>query len=126
MADGMTSMAYSKADLKAMKDNNCHPCGDMPKYPWGLAIRLEQAELDKLGLAGLPTVGQRLQILATVEVTGVNSNQVTGEKPRTSVALQITDLQMLGDVVTEQPAPAPSKPAAKGGTVMTNPTRSAK
>lgn len=130
MADQMVDMAYSKAETKEMKGEAvCSPGGDAAKFPWGLCIRLEQAELDKLGMRQLPGVDQEVHIVAVGVVTGVNSNQRTGDKPQTSVAIQITGLQ----VVVEMAQPGEAKEtmadenkesAQRGGNVLSNTTRS--
>lgn len=126
MANQMVDMAYTKAEIKEMKDKGMC-CGESAKYPWGLAIRLEQAELDKLGISALPTVDQEVHITAVGIVTGVNSNQRTGDKPQTSVAIQITGLQ----IMVEMAAAGETKEAvrdetreARGGNVLSNQRRS--
>jgi hypothetical protein len=131
MAD-MVDMAYTQAEMKEQRDQYSVP-SDGPKYPWGLAIRLEQDELDKLGIKELPNVDQEVHIIAVGVVTGVNSNRQTGEDPRTCVAIQITGLQLM----VEAPDSAEQKETmanenreatqmAMGGNVLSNSYRSMK
>lgn len=64
---------------------------DAPRYPWGLAITLDQDSLDKLDMTGLPDVGEEYLIGGCVKVTSVSSNEHEGGKHK-SVSLQITEL----------------------------------
>lgn len=74
----------------------CSPSDDGgPKYPWGLAIYLDDETLAKLGITTPPDVGSKLQLVATVEVTG-NSQRQTQEGKDVSVDLQITAMELSG------------------------------
>jgi hypothetical protein len=60
MADTLVDMAYTKAELKEEKKEMSVGYNGQPSpYPWGLCIRLEANELDKLGITELPQVGER-------------------------------------------------------------------
>ena len=62
-------------------------------YPYGLIIRLEEEELNKLGL-GLKQVGQECSFTTAAVVTNVSKEpgEVGGER---SMTLQITDMEVL-------------------------------
>jgi hypothetical protein len=63
---------------------------DLPRWPWGLRLTLDDEVLTKLGLE-LPDVGDTVTITAQAHVVSVNSSERQGETNR-SVELQITDL----------------------------------
>jgi hypothetical protein len=63
---------------------------DSPQYPYGLRLNLDNASVDKLGVA-LPKVGEKLMIEAYVEVVSVSAHD-SKDGMRKSIELQITDL----------------------------------
>lgn len=90
----LTDMTLSAAEAK--EASCCEPVeGDAPKYPWGLALYLDDETLAKLGIANLPDVGGKMQLMATVEVTG-NSQRQTQEGKSVSLDLQITAMELTG------------------------------
>lgn len=64
---------------------------DAPRYPWGLALNLDEQSLEKLGVGKLPDVGDEWYIVACCKVTSVSSNEHESGKYR-SVGLQITKM----------------------------------
>lgn len=92
----LADMAYTKAELKAEAKDGCVGPGGQPSpYPWGLCIRLESEELGKLEIKQLPGVGDEMHIMAVAKVTGVNQSAREGQDDETSVALQITMMQVM-------------------------------
>lgn len=92
----LADMAYTKAELKAEAKEGCVGSNGQPSsYPWGLCIRLESEELAKLGIKALPNVGDEIHIMAVAKVTGVNQSAREGQDDETSVALQITMMQVM-------------------------------
>jgi hypothetical protein len=72
---------------------------EAPRYPYGLCLRLEDDDVEKLGLDKLPAVGKTVTVQAKAMVESVSENQYTegGEaRTRRSVSLQITDLAISG------------------------------
>ena len=68
-----------------------------PEYPYGLRLDLDFEAMKKLGLdQPLPTVGQTMEIKASVKIIAVRA--VDGEENNTSAELQITDME----IVTEK------------------------
>lgn len=69
---------------------------EMPLYPWGLEIRLDNDSLTKLGITAesLPAVSSSLMLTAKVDVTEVSSEQRAGQGPELEVKLQITDMAL--------------------------------
>lgn len=89
----LVEMAYTKDEIK---EERREMTGNAPPpYPWGLCIRLEKSELEKLGITkdNLPDVGTTVTFTATADVTGVNlSSRMQDDEM--SVALQITAMQL--------------------------------
>ena len=105
MADKLTDMAYTKAEIKARNKSYGVASDDAttPTYSWGLNLRLEQSELDKLGIKELPEVGSELSLDIVAKVTRVA--QSADEKNKQSVVeLQITKMGVETDS-DETPAP---------------------
>ena len=67
-----------------------------PRYPWGLEIRLESDELEKLGLSpeNLPTVGQTIPLSAIARVTAIRLERMQGEDSEACLTLQIEQLEL--------------------------------
>lgn len=66
---------------------------DMPAYPWGLGVNLDNESLEKLEIdADDLKVGQTLTLIAKVEVTNLSSNESKGGGSNQSVGLQITEM----------------------------------
>lgn len=103
----MTNLAMSPEEAKKEYGDSCvAPDGsNLPKYPYGLTLYLDDETLKKLGITDLPKVGTKMLAQVTVEVTGTSQRATQGkegENVRTCVDLQITDMDIA----------APSKPAA--------------
>ena len=62
-------------------------------YSYGLSLRLENFELDKLNME-LPSVGQKFKIYAVGKVENVSESQSSGNKGDRGVQIQITDLSI--------------------------------
>jgi hypothetical protein len=65
---------------------------DQPKYPYGLQLNLDDASLSKLGLSQLPNVGEKMIVLAVVEVSNASAYENKGEGVKQSLGLQITEM----------------------------------
>lgn len=65
---------------------------DSPKYPYGLNLSLDDLSLGKLGLNGLPKVGEKMMIEAVVVVSSVSAHDSSEGGLKRSMSLQITDL----------------------------------
>lgn len=63
-----------------------------PKYPWGLRICLTDKELKKLGLEGLPEIGDVIDLRAFACVTSVSANKNEDGSECCRVELQIERL----------------------------------
>jgi len=86
----LKSMKISAAARKKYAEPSL-ASGDAPRYPWGLALTLDDDALEKLGIDTLPKVGGALMLIARVEVTRTSSDVSEDKKKRQSLSLQITD-----------------------------------
>ena len=84
---GMVSMKSS--GVKEAPSTQSYP--ENEEYPYGLCIRLEDEQLDALGITDLPKVGSKMKLSGNVTVKSISSNESLGSNSR-SVELQITDL----------------------------------
>lgn len=81
-----------KIDKEAKKKMMEPIPSDVPEYPWGLRLELNNESLEKLGLEKLPKVGTSVKLYAKVDVVSVSAyEQAKGEKNK-NLSLQITDL----------------------------------
>lgn len=63
------------------------------EYPYGLILNLEEEQLAKLGLEGLPEVGTYLMVSARVEVVG-NSTRDNGDGVCRCLTLQVQEMSL--------------------------------
>lgn len=87
----LISMQMTKKEREKQYEPAVASSDNAPVYPWGLALNLDSATLDKLGIESLPEVGSKLTLVAEVSVTGANENKTTGGTSR-SINLQITKM----------------------------------
>ncbi len=66
---------------------------DEPRYPWGLEIRLEGDELDKLGIASMPGIGETVKINAIARITAVRLEQLQEGKTERCLTMQIEQME---------------------------------
>ena len=102
----MANLALTKEEAKREYGYEPSDTDNLPKYPYGLSIHLDDDTLKKLGITDLPKVGTAIPATITVMVTGTSQRATQsgkeGEAMRTCVDLQITDMDIT----------MPSKPAA--------------
>lgn len=90
----MVDMALTPEERKASEPKVAESSeGEGPRYPWGLAIHLDDETLTKLGITELPTVGAGVTFRARAKVNNVSANETDeggAKKVRRSVSLQVT------------------------------------
>lgn len=84
----LTSMKVKKQDAEKMPAA-IGPMDSGEQYPYGLRIRLENEQLDKLGIKELPAVGEYVSIEAECCVISTAQNDRNGGEPRRTLELQI-------------------------------------
>lgn len=89
----MISMKLTPAEAKGETYLSDPEPSDLPEYPYGLTICLDDEALAKLGITDMPSVGTAMQLTALVEVCSVSQyeNQSGADK---SLSLQITDMEL--------------------------------
>jgi len=65
-----------------------------PEYPFGLNVDLDTESLEKLGIKENPKSGEKMTLLAKVEVTSESKNTSLKGKDRRRVSLQITEMAL--------------------------------
>jgi hypothetical protein len=95
----LVDLKRTKAEVKAeAKEWSGASIGGQPEYPWGLQLRLEREELEKLGIADtLPPVGAKLTLTVTAEVTSVSENRMADGRNECCVTLQVQQMGMGAD-----------------------------
>lgn len=86
-------MISTKIDKQTAQEYAAPTPDDGPRYFYGTSICLDNDLLQKLGFSSLPEVGGKFTLSATVEVTGVRSNERQGST-ESSVDLQITEMEL--------------------------------
>lgn len=90
----MINMAMSAAEAKEESVPCASDPSELPKYPYGLEVQLDDNSMEKLGISKLPDVGYVMQMTCMVTVTNVRSSQAQDNEPEQSMSLQITDMQL--------------------------------
>lgn len=86
----LVSMKRSEAAKSdAMECSPCH--GDMPDYPYGTRLNLDEEQLAQLGITAMPAAGATVLIEAKGMVTGMREEHIDG-KLRRGLEIQITEL----------------------------------
>jgi hypothetical protein len=69
---------------------------DLPRYPYGLCLDLDDETLQKLGITDMPAVGSTMKLMAIVRVTRISQYENQDGKDG-SLGLQITDMGLDSD-----------------------------
>lgn len=100
----LKDMRLNKKDQKKFDQPDVP--ADTPKFPFGLRVHLEEEVLDKLPeLDPMPKVGEKLAMIAVVEVVGIHQNQTASGKRR-HIDVQITELGFEDESKAEKAAEA--------------------
>lgn len=97
------------ADMKSMKieyplrdvtfsenSSDFRPNGDLPEYPYGLRLCLDNDTLKKLGILKVPPVGSKMKLEAMVEVCSTSSYDTKEKGIINSMDLQICEMSLTG------------------------------
>ena len=95
MADDLVDMKRTGADENS--GATALPVVDSGgQYPYGLQVRLEDEDLDKLGIEDLPAVGTEVKGTFTGVITG--TQQDANDSANSSMTIQICCLQLAAEV----------------------------
>lgn len=86
----MVSLAQSREKVKEDMPAIVAEKAEGPIYPWGVCLRLEKEQLEKLKLKA--NVGDTVHIFALGKVTSVSARASEGGEDYSSVEIQITDM----------------------------------
>lgn len=80
---------------KKKPDDEFVDAGDLPPYPYGLQLRLDEEDMKKLGIDTMPT-GTEVTITAKTIVTSTAEYDYLGEDEvnNANMSLQITDMDI--------------------------------
>lgn len=75
------------------------------EYPYGLRIYLEEDQLKKLEIKGLPDLGDEIMFVARAKIVNVSDRQPENEHEdsKRSVGLQIVEMNLGGDKSESKP-----------------------
>lgn len=89
----MVNMELTEKESK--KDTVESMENQMPKYPWGLSISLDNDSLEKLGMEDEDfEAGQEFTIECRVKVMGFSEDETINDGVRKCVRLQITEMEV--------------------------------
>lgn len=84
--------AERQASQKAMEAS----AKNAPEYPYGLSLHLGDEELSKLGISGVPKVGDEYHVLAVAKVHSATHSEREGNGgAHRSVELQLTHMGVM-------------------------------
>ncbi len=106
----LKDMSLTRTEKDEMKETAIAP--EVPRFPWGLSVRLEEESIEKLGLEDLPAPGKSMNMVAVVRVESASVHVSDSGKKR-NLTLQITDLG-LGSVATSEPESSEPKTIGNG------------
>lgn len=98
----MKSMKMSAAEAESYGPSTVMT--DPPEYPYGLQVTLYDEAIKKLGLSEMPAVGEKMTLLARVEVCRTEQNDSVGGGRHRCLSLQITDMALGPDEAAKSPA----------------------
>ncbi|MFA5152217.1 MAG: capsid staple protein [Clostridia bacterium] len=86
----LVDMKLPKKTEKELK-TECMPCkaGDQDRWPYGLQLRFEKEQMDKMPALKTYKVGDKVMVTAEATITGVRISERQGGKEDHSVELQI-------------------------------------
>lgn len=96
----LADLRLTKADAKEEKAEIAASPYMAGSVPWGLCIRLEKRELDKLGVKSMPNAGDQWRVTAVGRITQVTQSTSTDSDDSRTVALSIEMME----VQAEEPA----------------------
>lgn len=91
----MQTVSMKREKKSKSEMNKATVCSmEEPQFPYGLRIRLEKEDLEKLGIKNIPQVGTAVPVYAKTVVIAVSESAAQGGEDYCSVELQITDLAL--------------------------------
>lgn len=82
---------------------------DKPKYPQGLKLHVDPRTFKKLGINEIPELGERMILVATVEVCSLNKDDYYSDGGEVNMGLQIVEMQLGENEPEEEETPMEEK-----------------
>lgn len=96
----LASLAIDPKELEAKTEAAEAPCdADIPRYPYGTALYLDDTTLAALGVKEMPATGTLFRVVGIAKVTGTSEREFEtskGVEKRRTLDLQITDMGLEG------------------------------
>lgn len=73
------------------------PKADLPEYPYGLRLCLDNDTLKKLGINKVPAVGSKMKLMAMVEVCSTSAYETKENGMMQTMDLQIVEMSLSGN-----------------------------
>lgn len=113
----MTALVDMKLTPADQKEEVAAPAP--PPYPYGLCLRLDGDELDKLGIKDLPAVGDEFHIQAVGCVTSISEmNSADSESRHVEIQIQMMGLSNEGPADGDESVAEEEAEQAETSTVM--------
>lgn len=93
----LTDLQMSEEEKK-QKDIKHTLIAEKPSYPHGLRIHIDGDTYAKLDMKDSPDVGEKMIIMAEVEVVGVNQDNYKDDEEKLSLELQIQKMKIKGSM----------------------------
>lgn len=90
----MKLVSMKRSEEAKSEAMDCSPChSDMPDYPYGTRLNLDEEQLKQLGITAMPSAGAAIWIEGRGVVVGMREEHIDG-KLRRGLDIQITDLAL--------------------------------
>ena len=83
----MINLAYTPEEVAEKKTDYESPVADLPKYPWGLTLNVDEMTIKKLGREF--KTGETVTFSARAKVVGQHSREEADGDTKNSVELQL-------------------------------------
>lgn len=88
----LVDLQLPKKSAKELKSDCCVSVGTQEKYPWGLQIRFEKEQVEKIPSLTLYKVGDKVIIQAEATVSEVRMNETQSNGLSHTIEMQITGI----------------------------------
>jgi GGDEF domain-containing protein len=85
----LVDMKLPEKSKEETKDCCAPCCGDQEKYPWGLQLRFEKEQVEKLPSLKEYKVGEKVKIIAEAIITEISIRETVKDDENYRVELQI-------------------------------------
>lgn len=120
----MVDLKYTPKEQQEEAGESMSPTGsNLPDYPWGTCIDLDDASLTKLGIPDLPNVGDEYHIVAVGKVTRLSSSADENEaENRMTIQIMFMELTHEDEMPDEKETAAGENAENKTGvkSLLTN------